>query len=148
VAGPGKIARVNVLEDVLAHFRNKTPVQIADMVRRAHIKGRTGTTTKCPLALLMAGIGTGTFVIGRKYIARRTPQGVQQVRTPDNVATFVRKFDVGGFPELMAPAPRCIAKTRSHGGSSGTRGYGDKRGHKRIVKHHLAKLVGRFAEGA
>lgn len=135
---------MSTLDDVMVQFEGKTPDQIADMVRLHKIKGRMGTTYGCPMALLLDGISTGAYVIGRRYIARRSGKTIEKKRTPVNVATFVRKFDIGGYPDIVAPPPRCMAprgRTR--------RGPKDKGGeHKnrkpRVVQNHIGKLVGRF----
>lgn len=137
-------AHKDVLVDILGQFKGKSPDDIAAMVKRRGIKGRMGTTHRCPMALLLDGISTGQYMIGRKYIARRSGETIEKARTPENLSTFVRKFDVGGYPDLIAPPPRCLANEgtapkRKHGrsGVSGAK----KRG---ATKHHIAKMVGRF----
>jgi hypothetical protein len=84
-------------------------------------------------------------VIGRRYVVRRSGNKIQKVRTPKNLAQFVRKFDIGGYPELIAPPPRCLAREpkrpgRKHSG-------GPSRHPKKII-NHIAKLVDRFGVGA
>lgn len=132
------------LADVLEQFKGKTPDDIAAMVKRRGIKGRAGTTYKCPMALLLNGAFTGDYVIGRKYIVRRSGHAIQQVATPKNVAQFVRKFDTGGYPELVAPPPRCL-KTASERGARGRKPHSGPSKPKKIV-NHIAKLVNRFGD--
>lgn len=133
----------NQLDAILEQFKGKSADDIAEMVKRRHIKGRLGTTSKCPMAILLDNVGTGRYIIGRKYIVRRVnSNSFEKARTPEQVAVFVRKFDLGKYPHLIAPPPRCLAPAKSHKAkpSSGTRGH-NKRA---PIKHHLAKLVGRF----
>ena len=132
-----------MLEPILAQFRSKTPAQIATIIRSHKIKGRMGTTHKCPMALLLDGIDTGSYIIGRKYIVRRSGNKIEQARTPDGVSAFIRKFDLGQYPDLVAPPPRCIAQPNGHHQGSDLPHKTRKR-HKE-VKNHLAKLVGRFS---
>lgn len=127
------------LQDVLATFAGKTPDQIAEAVGKHGIKGRMGTTYGCPMALLLDSVSTGRYVIGRRYIARVCGKKIERARTPDNIAVFVRKFDLGQYPNLIAPPPRCLAPRAARKRPSGTRGY--KNG---PIKNHLAKLVERF----
>ena len=132
------------LSDILEQFKGKSADDIAAMVKRRHIKGRTGTTSRCPMALLLRGQNTGEYVIGRKYIVRRSGDNIQKVRTPRNIAVFVRKFDIAGYPDLIAPPPRCLAKEpRNRAPDTRKKPSGDKR----IIKNHLAKLVDRFGQG-
>ena len=135
------------LNDALAHFQHKTPDQIAEIVKRNKIKGRMGTTYGCPMALLLDHTSTGSFVIGRKYIVRRSGKVIEKVRTPENIATFVRKFDIGGYPDMVAPPPRCLAprgRERKRGPDPRT----DRKRKPRTVQNHIGKLVGRFHEEA
>lgn len=130
------------LSNTLSMMRGKTPDQIAEMGKRRGIRGRMGTTYGCPMALLLGGENTGDFVIGRRYIVRRSGKNIERTRTPASVAAFVRKFDVGGYPDLIAPPPRCLAP---RGPKRKT--YGEGKGRTRPpIKNHIAKLVGRFNE--
>ena len=130
------------LDDVLSQFSGKKPDEIAEIVKRRGIKGRMGTTYGCPMALLLHGITTGDFVIGRKYIARRSGNNIDRAITPKNIADFIRKFDIGGYPELVAPPPRCLAPRAAAPRPRGKRGTRTRP----PIKNHLAKLVGRFNE--
>lgn len=73
-------AHRNVLEDVVSQFKGKSADEIAQMVRRRGIKGRMGTTQRCPMALLMSGVSTGDYVIGRQV--HRTALGRQDREGP------------------------------------------------------------------
>lgn len=128
------------LENTLATLRGKSPDQIAEVVKRRGIRGRMGTTYGCPMALLLGGENTGDFVIGRRYIVRRSGSKIEKTRTPANVAAFVRKFDIGGFPDLIAPPPRCLAP---RGAPHKKRNNGKGRT-RPPIQNHIAKLVGRF----
>ena len=132
------------LVDILEQFRGKSPDQIAETIRRRGIKGRSGTTHVCPMALLLRGQSTGDFVIGRKYIARRSGTKIEKVHTPANISTFVRRFDIGKYPELMAPSPRCLNQTRRNP-KKGERGEHKLPRKPRKIVHHLSKLVDRFS---
>jgi len=134
------------LADVLRQFEGKTADQIADIVRKHRIRGRSGTTSKCPMALLLGGQATGSFVIGRRYLVRRSGKWIEKARTPVNIASFVRKFDIGKYPDLMAPAPRCMfGKTsKKASGKSGQHIQPRKPRKPRKIVNHLAKLVDRF----
>jgi len=130
------------LSTVLEQFRGKSPDDIADMVRKRGIKGRAGTTYGCPFAMMLNGAFTGNYIIGRKYIVRRSGNVIDKVHTPANIKAMVRKFDLGHYPELIAPPPRCLLKSRpkrkprpGHGGPVTPK----------VVKNHLAKLVDRFS---
>lgn len=134
----------NQLEDVLSQFKDQTADQIAATIKRRGIKGRMGTTYGCPMALLLNGIETGSFVIGRKYIVRRSGKVIQKVRTPREISVFMRKFDLGKYPEIIAPPPRCLRKsrTKSKSGSPSQQ----VRNRPKEIKNHLAKLVDRFGD--
>lgn len=129
------------LDDVLEQFKGKTADDIATMVRKRGIKGRMGTTYGCPMALLLDGAHTGQFVIGRKYIVRRSGGKIQKARTPEQVAVFVRKFDIGGYPDIVSPPPRC---TRKPGDAKKRTRPGAKGRTRPPIQNHLGKLVGRF----
>lgn len=136
---------MTMLKDELRHYVGKTPDQIAATVKRRGIKGRMGTTYGCPMALLLNGEGGGAHVIGRRFIVRRSGKNIEKIRTPDNVAAFMRKFDIGGYPDLVAPPPRCVAPRGQR-----VRVRKPNESGKRTrppIKNHLAKLVGRFHEG-
>ena len=137
---------MNQLTDVLKQFEGKTPDDIAEIMRRRKIKGRMGTTYDCPMALLLDGVSTGRYVIGRKYIVRQSGKVIQKSRTPDNVATFVRKFDVGDYPDLVAPPPRCMVPRGEPRAPHGRADDRTQRDRKRVIKNHIRKLVGRFSE--
>ena len=61
------------------------------------------------------------------------------MRTPEQVAVFLRKFDLGKYPGLIAPPPRCLNKSRPKrvSGPSGPTS-------RKPIENHIAKLVGRF----
>lgn len=129
------------LHQMMHQFTGKSADEIAQLIRKRGIRGRMGTTARCPMALLLGGEGTGRFVIGRKYIVRQAGKELEKMATPKNVAAFVRKFDIGGYPELIAPPPRCTHKAsdprpRPKGPNSRPQRIG--------LTHHIAKLVGRF----
>lgn len=133
---------MNQLEQVLVRFRGMTPDQIAEEVKKHEIKGRMGTTYGCPMALLLKHEHSGIFVIGRKYIVRRSGDVIEQARTPKNLATFIHKFDVGDYPELIAPPPRCLLPAAV--GVRGGRGRGSMP--RKPIANHISKLVERFGE--
>ena len=135
------MADKQTLVHAMAAFQDKSPDEIAAVVKRRGIKGRMGTTYGCPMALLLGGVSTGEFVIGRRYIVRRSGDKIEKMRTPRQIEQFMRKFDIGGYPELIAPPPRCLKPTtrRPNKGS----GSGRTRP---PIKNHLAKLVNRFGK--
>lgn len=134
------------LTKLLDQFSGKSPNQIAKIIGERKIRGRMGTTGSCPLALLLGGQGHGRVVIGRRYVVRQSGDAIERRRTPSNLATFVRKFDTGGYPELIAPPPRCANKARAKRPSDfKPRRKAAPRGNNRTgVTNHIAKLVGRF----
>ncbi len=132
-----------MLNDIIAQFRGKTPDEIALMMRKHKIRGRMGTTYGCPMALLCDGIDTGKYVIGRKYMVRTSGTKIEQARTPLGVSAFIRKFDLGGYPDLISPPPRCVTPpVKGTPGSGGPRHTPRKR--RAEARNHLAKLVSRF----
>jgi hypothetical protein len=138
------MTQVAGLQAVLREFQGKSPDDIAAMVKRRGIKGRAGTTYGCPFAMLLNGAHTGAYIIGRKYIVRRSGANIEKVHTPANIKAFVRKFDLAQYPELIAPPPRCLAKSqdkRKHGPRGGPSGKATPK----VVKNHLANLVDRFS---
>lgn len=96
----------NQLQRACDDLAGKTPDQIAAMVKRRHITGRPSTTGGCPMALMFKNVYGGKFVVGRKHIYRQSGKDLQKIATPKNIAAFVRKFDISGYPELIAPPPR------------------------------------------
>lgn len=123
------------------------PRAIAQMIARRKIHGRPGTTGRCPLALLMSGAHGGRFIVGQTYIMRQAGGRVDKMRTPANLAAFVRMFDAGQFTNLIQVPPRCerdrSGKTKRVSGPSGKR-HARKRGAERL---HLARDVERFKRG-
>ena len=134
---------MSTVKNILRQFQGLSPDQIAAVIQRRGIKGRMGTTYKCPMALLLTGESTGQYVVGRKFIARRSNNKIEKTTTPLNMAQFLRKFDIGGYPKLIAPPPRCTAQAGDKPRSGGPR---TKRGKRGPIKHHIAKLVHRFEE--
>lgn len=134
---------LNELHDAVNDVKSLKPAEIAAMLKRRKIIGRPGTTGRCPLALLMAGAHGGRFVVGQKYVMRQSGGSVEQVKTPDNLAAFVRMFDSGQFPELIQVPPRCMPKSKAPGKVSGPSGkpHKRKRGAERL---HLSRDVQRF----
>lgn len=130
----------NQVDDVLALFEGKTPDAIAAMVKRRGIKGRMGTTYNCPMAILLHNMSTGAYVIGRRYIVRISGRDIQKAPTPKNVHQFLHKFDLGGYPDIIAPPPRCMP------GKPGPKETRKGNRHKSPVKNHLGKLVARFVK--
>jgi hypothetical protein len=133
------------LHDAINDVRNLTPMDIVRELRRKRIKGRPGTTGRCPLALLMQGSHGGKFVIGQKYIIRHSGKQIDKVKTPKNLAAFVRMFDEGQFTDIIQVPPRCVrggtAKPDPVGGN--TKPIRHKRGAERL---HLARDAGRFGK--
>lgn len=137
---------MSTLTDVVDQFKGKTPDAIAAMIAKRGIKGRMGTTYRCPMALLLDGVSTGSYIIGRKFIVRRSGKTIEKVRTPENMSIFVRRFDIGKYPELIAPPPRCLAPPIKRPGRTGSDISNRKaRIEKREIRQHLANLVERFA---
>lgn len=133
------------LREALQSLNGMTPAAVAEHIRKLKIKGRTGTTSRCPLALCLHKTQGATFVVGRKYVARISGRSIAKVRTPRNVAIFVRDFDEGRYPLLMAPAPRCMPPSlRKKDTHNRTNRKPEARDHKREIKNHVAKLVSRF----
>lgn len=127
----------------VAEVEKLRPAKIAEMIAARRIKGRPGTTGRCPLAMLMIGGHGGQFYVGEKFIARRTGHSsnpnVEKIKTPDNLAAFVRMFDRGDFSTLIAPPPRC----RVHGITPKGRPGGGPKRKRGEVRLHLARDVGR-----
>jgi hypothetical protein len=141
----------SAIAEALEQFKGQTADEIAAICKRRGIKGRTGTTYGCPLAIMLGNIGTGTYVIGRKYIVRRSGKVIEKAYTPQNLSTFIRKFDIGKYPELMAPAKRCMMTAKEKRQKDARTGNRHKPGYEKakrshIVKNHLTKLVDRFSQ--
>lgn len=131
------------LHDALAMLEGKTPDEIAKVMAKNGVKGRPGTTGKCPLAIFFNAVQAGQFVIGRDYIMRVAGKTQDKARTPGNLATFVRRFDIGKYPELIAMPPRCLAQSRER--DEGRARPSGKQKPRRQRINHFAKDVGRFA---
>lgn len=128
------------IEDV----KNLKPAEIAAVLKRRKIVGRPGTTGRCPLALLMHGSRGGRFVVGQKYVMRTVGDQVDKVKTPPNLASFVRQFDQGVFRELIQVPPRCVRGT-SHTPAPRPRPSGKAHKYKRgAARLQLAKQAERF----
>lgn len=139
---PAQALRAAV-EDV----KNLKPAEIAAALARKKIVGRPGTTGRCPLALLMHNSHGGRFVVGQKYIMREGGGSVEQVKTPPNLAAFVRMFDSGAFQNLIQVPPRCLpVRLRPAPKPSGkNRPSGKEHKYKRGAERlQLAKQVQRF----
>jgi hypothetical protein len=121
------------------------PAEIAAALKRKKILGRPGTVGRCPLALMMHGSRGGHFYVGQKSIIRQSGGQVDTVKTPPNLAAFVRMFDAGRFNDLIDVPPRCHTGGyhASPGKPAGTRTkpHSRKRGPERL---HLARQVERF----
>jgi hypothetical protein len=107
------------LTAAVASLANKTPAAIASMLGRRRITGRPGTTSNCPLARMMHNSYGGQFVVGQKFIIRRSGNSIERVPTPENLASFVRRFDLSEFSSLIAPPPRCLQPKRTRPWRSG-----------------------------
>lgn len=132
------------LQDAVNDVKHLKPAEIASLLRRRKILGRPGTTGRCPLALLMHGARGGHFVVGQKWVMRQSGESVEKIKTPENLAAFVRMFDAGQFRDLIQVPPRCLPKRARSGKTaaqtSGTH-HARKRGPDRL---QLAKEAQRF----
>jgi len=133
---------MSTLEDIIKIYNNKSADEIATIIKNRHIKGRMGTTYGCPMALLLNTTSTGSYIIGRKYIVRRSGTKIEKVRTPRQMSVFIRKFDIGKYPNLIMPPPRCVNKNKPKVRIKNTSGSP-----KHIIKNHIKKLVDRFSKG-
>ncbi len=132
------------LRDAIDDVKNLKPAEIAAVLKRRKILGRPGTTGRCPLALLMAGAHGGRFIVGQKYVMRQAGDSVEKVKTPPNLAAFVRMFDEGRFRDLIQVPPRCVrrgAEPPKPGAGPSGQAHSRKRGAQRL---HLARDVQRF----
>ncbi len=88
------------------------PDEIAALIENRKIKGRPGTTGLCPLASLLHGAHGGRFVVGPDFIihvsGNHNKPHLEKVKTPPNLASFVRMFDKGLYGKLILPPPRCV----------------------------------------
>jgi hypothetical protein len=117
----------------LRDFHDRTPEQIAAMLRECGVKGRPGSTYGCPLARYLSIINGGQFIVGRKLIVR-VGAGNGKARTPPEVKAFLDEFDVKRWPDLVAK-PRKVPQGRTPG----------QPGHRpKQVRHNWAAEVGRF----
>lgn len=148
VVGSGAADLVSAVNDV----KNLKPAEIAAHLKKSKILGRPGTVGRCPLALLMHNKRGGHFYVGQTYIIRQTRgDQVDKIRTPPNLAAFVRMFDKGEFPELIQVPPRCTAQANTRkvyppgpGATGGRQIHAKKQGAARL---QLSKEVGRFVVG-
>ena len=140
------ISPKEALLDAVNDVKNLKPAEIAAFLKKRKILGRPGTTGRCPLALLMAGAHGGRFVVGQKYVIHQTSSGkVEQVKTPPNLAAFVRMFDSGQFKDLIQVPPRCLPKVSSNPNNLPSPHKSTKIKHKRGAERlHLSRDVQRF----
>lgn len=134
------------LQDTLASLEGKTADEIAAMMRRRGVKGRAGTTRKCPLAQFFSNLSTGQFLVGATYIMRITGGGPnpheEKAKTPKNLKAFLTNFDKGKYPDLLAPPPRCVIKDpRPDDRHADPKAHHKKR---KPTRHSWAKDVERF----
>lgn len=125
---------------LLKQFTGKSPDQIAHTMEVLGIKGRSGTTTRCPMALLLNFTeGSGRYIVGRRYLIYANGKRVEKVRTPENIREFMRRFDAGKYPDLVAPVKPCPprAKPKKRGPRPPKPPGSEQR--------RLAALAGRFA---
>jgi hypothetical protein len=135
------------LHDAMASLKGKSPDEIAAMMRERGIKGRAGTTQKCPLAVFFNGIQPGKFVVGRSFVMRLSGSHNTQpekMATPHNLVNFLKAFDTGAYPELLAMPPRCDPKRKRV--EKRTEDRHKARRTNVVRKHTFAKDVGRFMQ--
>lgn len=137
------------LQSAVDEVKDMKPAEIANFLKRRRIVGRPGTVGRCPLALMMHNGWGGQFVVGQKFIMLRSGKSVDKVKTPPNLAAFVRMFDAGKFQDLIQVPPRCMPRPNKGAKSPNTIKLGStqrnarKRGPNRL---HLAKIADRFAK--
>lgn len=133
------------LKEALNIFEGMEPHEIATALKKQGIRGRPHTLYRCPLAMEFHEKCKGDFAIGKQFIIRRSGDKIEKVKTPDNLSEFIAKFDVGAYPHLMAPPPRALPKPepkRKHGRSGPSGPRSRKEAAKRVVRHHIAKMIG------
>jgi len=135
---------MNPVEKAMEIINGKTSDEIAAMLRKHKVEGRPGTVGNCPLANLFHALIGGDFIVGPKYIMRRSNgKAVDRATTPKTCADFIRKFDLSKYPDLIAPPPRVLrphvkARVRKPPWRSGKRRARGK------VVNHPAFDVGRW----
>lgn len=131
------------LRAAIEELKGIKPAQIADIISRRRIKGRPGTTGRCPLALMFQNTHGGRFIVGQKYVMRQVGANVEKIKTPENLAAFVRMFDEGRYQDLIQVPPRCIRKNAPGPKRSGPSGKHIAR--KPVAERlHLARDAQRF----
>ncbi len=128
------------LDEAVDDISKKSANQIADIMREWGIKGRPGTTHLCPLATIMHKIYGGDYIVGKEFIMRRSGNKTERKPTPKGCVQFITKFDVGEYPDLMAPPPRVLGETRKPIKSTG------EKKQLRVKRNFPSREVGRFEE--
>jgi hypothetical protein len=132
-----KPTETGVLELAVEELSKLTPDQIAERMRKRSIGGRPGTVGNCPLARLFQGEYGGQFIVGPKFVCRRSGSRLEKIPTPEPLKQFLRGFDLSRYPDLIMPPPRVLGKTKKRSKP--------KVGRKpRVVRNHPAVLVGRW----
>lgn len=135
------------LKAALEELKGKTPDEIAALMKERGIKGRPATTQRCPLAMFFNGTHSGRFVIGREFIMRIAGGNSEPEKapTPKNLSAFVRMFDTGSYPELIAMPPRCTVPPSKRKQAPEKRVGGDRHKNKQRKRiHYFAKDVSRY----
>ncbi len=133
---------MNQLKSAIAFLRDKSPQEIADLLRAAHVTGRPGTVSICPLANYLRSVYHGRFVIGRKHVYRVSGTKIEKHATPKCVADFIRTFDLSGFSDMLAPPPRVLGKTRDR--RKADRHKKPQRKYPRQIVNHLMDSADRY----
>lgn len=133
------------LDEALNELRGLNADQIAALLRSRGIKGRPGTTYKCPLAQFFKLDHPGSFIVGSRFIMRRSSTRAnaqpEKANTPRNLAAFLQRFDRGEYPDLIALPPRCVPKSTDR--RKGDR-HKIKTRHPRTRINNFARDVERF----
>jgi hypothetical protein len=77
--------------------------QIRDFFEAEEIKGIRGSATSCPVAnYLIRQVGEHYITVGRGTTSVIIPGHSTQVTHPPEVNSFIDRFDLGQFAELVA----------------------------------------------
>lgn len=90
-------------DEARAYLRDlgKNYPQVREKLAQLEIKGKRNDATRCPVARYLEKCGAQSVAADIDEIWVMDPDfGEYEVKTPDPVAAFIRKFDRDYFPEL------------------------------------------------
>lgn len=100
---------MSALDEVVGRLADKTPDEIADVMRRAGIRGRRCSAKRCPIAnwVVLQIPQFGGVVVGTATVSVLDPsRHLISATLPNSVASFISRFDAREYPDLIAAYTR------------------------------------------